>query len=218
MSLRLRIALVVAAVVAVVVVAVGVTLHRSTEAALVDEIDGDLLQRVAPALGPGEPRRDRFPIDRFRDLTQRDNFLAPTRTDPFAEAVGFDALARVIDGRGDIRGVLAGEFDAPTDPALLAAVTEGPVIVDGTVDGARARVVTFRLTENAYVQIARPLDEVESVLSSLRRRTALIGGIAIAAAAVAYHRLRHRGRSRSSTRHCRTPTPWCRSRTPRSSP
>lgn len=184
MSLRFRIAAVVAAVVAVVVVAVGVTVHRSTERALIDEIDDDLVGRVRPPADDGE-RAPRFALERFRDLTQRDAFRAGARTDPFGAVVGFDALARVIDAEGNVRGELAGEFDAPTDPDLIAAAQDGPVLTDGMVGGERARVVSFALPGGAVVQLARPLDEVEAVLDSLRDRTIVVGAVAIAAAALA---------------------------------
>ena len=183
MSLRLRIALVVASVVAVVVVAVGFSLLRSTEAALIDEIDGDLLQRVT-ARGRGDGPQVRLPFDRFGELERGELSRAGNRGDPFGAVVGFDALARVIDSDGNVLGVLAGGFDASTDADLLDEARSAPVLHDGSADGGRIRVVTAALGRDVFVQLARPLDEVDAVLSTLRWRTGLIGGLAIAAAAV----------------------------------
>ena len=182
MNLRLRIALALAAVATVVVVAVGISVHRTTETELVGEVDADLLARVRP-LDPAAV--DRIPLERFRDLSRREAFAAGQRVDPFVALVGFDALVRVLDAEGNERGRLAGAFLAPNDPALLAAAREGPVLHDGSTLEGRARVVTVGLPNDAFIQLARPLDEVDAVLADLRRRSIVIGAVAIAAAAVA---------------------------------
>lgn len=182
MSLRLRIALVLAGVVAAVVVAVGISVHRTTRSELVGEIDGDLLRR-ADLLDPDA--EDRIPLERFRDLSRREAFAAGARVDPFVALVGFDALVRVLDADGNERGRLAAPFLAATDPELLRAASQRPVLHEGsTLDGS-VRVVTVGLPNGAFIQLARPLEEVEAVLVDLRRRTIVTGTLAIAAAAAA---------------------------------
>jgi two-component system, OmpR family, sensor histidine kinase MprB len=188
MTLRVRIVAVVSIVVAAVVLVVGVSLHRSTESSLVGEIDADLLER-ADALRP--ERVANRPVSE-EDLERLQEFggFGPDlgarfrggRTDPFGRTVGFDVLARVLDGDGVVRLVLDTEFEASTDEALLADALLEPVLSDGSSPDGDVRVVTAALPTDGFVQYARPLDEVNTVLDSLRTRTVLIGLLAIAGA------------------------------------
>ena len=190
MTLRVRIVAVVAFVVAAVVLVVGVLVHRSTESALVGEIDADLVER-AEALRP-----DRVPARPIsaEDLARLQGFeglgsdfgprLRGGRTDPFGRTVGFDVLARVLDESGRVRLVLDDEFEAATDAALLEQARSGPVLSNGTVVDGDVRVVTTSLPNLGFVQFARSLDEVDAVLDSLRARTAAIGLAAIVGAGV----------------------------------
>jgi signal transduction histidine kinase len=190
MSLRIRIVAVVAVVVALVVLVVGVLVHRSTEDALVHEVDVDLIGR-AEALQRG-PAADR-PIS-AEDLARLQQFeglggqfgerARGGRTDPFGRTVGFDVFARVLDESGAVRLVLDGEFEADTDDATLTLARLSPVLTNGTSADGEVRVVTAALPNLGFVQFARSLDEVESVLASLRRRTVLIGAAAIVGAGV----------------------------------
>lgn len=188
MTLRVRIVAVVAVVVAAVVLVVGVLVHRSTESSLVGEIDADLVERaeaLRPDRVPGRPISD-------ADLERLQQFegVAPLlgerlrggRTDPFGQTVGFDVLARVLDESGAIRLVLDAEFEAATDADLLARARVGPVLTDGTSAGGDVRVVTTSLPNLGFVQYARSLEEVDSVLASLRFRTLVIGLSAIVGA------------------------------------
>ncbi len=187
MTLRVRIVGVVAVVVAVVVLVVGVSLHRSTESSLVGEIDDDLQERALAfdQVGRGPGRRG-FTPEQFERFSQFDasGRFGGVRLDPFGPVVGFDALVRVIDDTGAVSGVLDAEFDASTDGDLLEAARLGPVLTDGTSDGERVRVVTVEVQDVGFVQFARPLDEVDSVLSDLRTRTIVIGLAAIVGAGV----------------------------------
>ena len=182
MTLRTRIVGLVCVVVAAVVVVVGISVHRSTESSLIAEVDDDLLERAAvlDRVGRGADRRPLTPeqIEQFRQFDGGGRF-GPSRADPFGLAVGFDALARVVNESGEVRGTLDAEFDAATDAAFLASALEGPVLSDGTGDAGRVRVVTVAVTETSFVQFARPLDEVDSVLAQLRTRSILIGLAAI---------------------------------------
>jgi len=182
-TLRVRIVAVVSVVVAAVVLVVGVSLHRSTESSLVGEIDADLLDR-ANAVRPDRTPGSEVDFDRL----ERFEVFAPQfrggRTDPFGRAVGFDAFARVLDETGAVRVVLDDEFDASTDSALLEQARTSPVFTNGTSEGGDVRVVTVALPNLGFVQFARPLDEVDAVLDSLRTRTAVIGLSAILGAGV----------------------------------
>ncbi|MEM7142240.1 MAG: ATP-binding protein [Actinomycetota bacterium] len=190
MTLRLRIVGVVTLVVALVVLVVGVSLHRSTERSLVGEVDEDLLERVQPLTIDRTPGRispeELQLLAEFRGIEpdQGVGRFRGGRTDPFSSVVGFDALARVIDEEGFVRGTLESEFVAPTTDDVLASARVAPVLSDGDADGERVRVVTASLPNVGFVQIARPLDEVDAVLEDLRFRTILIGGLAILGAGV----------------------------------
>jgi two-component system sensor histidine kinase MprB len=180
-TLRVRIVAVVTMVVAAVVLVVGVSLHRSTESTLVGEIDADLLDRASalrPDRNPGRPASD-FDLERLQRFEEFAPQLRGGRTDPFGRTVGFDALARVLDETGAVRVVLDDEFEASTDPALLEQARTAPVFTNGTSETGDVRVVTAALPNLGFVQFARPLDEVDAVLDSLRTRTALIGLLAI---------------------------------------
>lgn len=188
MTLRVRIVGVVVALVAAVVVVVGVSLHRSTESSLVSEVDEDLLTRVRPVVERGNgrfPAADLELLEQFRDGEDVTPRLRGGRTDPFAAIVGFDALARVVAPNGAVRGTLDAGFEASTHATLLEAAADGPVLSDGESEDGRVRVVTAALPNGTFVQLARPLDEVDAVLDELRTRTVLIGALAILGAGVA---------------------------------
>jgi len=187
-TLRVRIVAVVAVVVAAVVLVVGVLVHRSTESSLVGEIDADLVERaeaLRPDRVPGRPISDED-LERLQQFEGAAPLLGERlrggRTDPFGQTVGFDVLARVLDESGEIRLVLDAEFEAATDAELLARARMGPVLTDGTSAGGDVRVVTTSLPNLGFVQYARSLEEVDSVLASLRARTLVIGLSAIVGA------------------------------------
>ncbi len=187
MTLRVRIVGLVTVVVAVVVSVVGVSLFRSTESSLVGEIDDDLLGRAEQIHRPGrDPDRRGLTPEQFAEFGRfgQPGGRLPGRTDPFGALVGFDAFVRVLDGSGAVRGVLDAEFDAATDASLLADAVRGPVLSDGSSERGRVRVVTVALDGMGFIQFARPLDEVDAVLSDLRIRTSALGLVAIVAAGV----------------------------------
>ncbi len=185
MSLRLRVSLALAAVVAVAVVAAGYSIHRATESSLIAEIDADLLERseIISNRGP-EPTRG-FDDEALGRLRRIGRLIVSGRVDPFESLVAFDALARVVDSRGAVIGAFEQEFTASRDPSLLEDARSAPVLHDGSSRSGAVRVVTVALPQAGFVQIARPLDEVEAVLDDLRLRTGLIGGLAIVGAALA---------------------------------
>jgi two-component system sensor histidine kinase MprB len=178
-SLRIRVALLVAGVVTVTVVIVGFTSVRAARTELHGEIDQDLLRRAAD-VGQAEELRPGGPalgVDRRR---------VPPREDLFRLFVAFDAQARVIDATGETVITLDQPFDAPTDSDYLAEVSRsGPLLttVDGTDDPIR--VVTVETSGGLYVQLARSLHEADAAVAGLRRRVISLGALAVAGAALA---------------------------------
>ncbi len=179
MTLRFRIALVVAAVVTVAVSVVGISVFNAARTELIEEVDLDLLNRSRIATGPDRPE-----------------FGGPGgvpfgRRGPETEAVRFERLisaqtfARVLDRSGQLLGLVGEEFEAPTDASSLEAAAAGPVVGDGTIAGEPARVVTIAIAEAGFLQLARPLGEIDQSLEDLRGKIILIGAAAIAAAAAA---------------------------------
>lgn len=180
MSLRSRIALLVAGVVTVVVTVVGVTSVRAAEAELREAIDDDLLERAAAVHGAEDFSRG------SRGLRTSRPGRVPPRDDLFRLFVSFDARAQLLDHDGAALLTLDEAFDGPTDPEFLAIVSEsGPRLV--TVDGPdeSLRVVTVEAEGGLYVQLARSLQEVDGVIDDLQRRVFFLGGLAVAAAALA---------------------------------
>ena len=180
MSLRARVALLVAAVVTVIVAVVGVTSVRAAEAELVEEIDDDLRERAVQ-------------VARADDIRQRGPGLrpgfegrVPPRDDLFRLFVAFDARARVLDPDGETLLTLDESIEAPSDPDFLAEVSRsGPQIVTASGEGQSFRVVTVEAPGGLYVQLARSLEEVDQAIGDLQRRVLFLGSLAVAGAALA---------------------------------
>ena len=191
MTLRVRVALLVAAVVTVVVAAVGWTAVRAARAELTEEVDQDLLERAAVVFA--EPRGDFWAGSRARRSTGIWSLL---RADPLGALVSPDAYARVIvtdldagaGAGGAIRGkvIVALDDDIGTVPdieRLERARRRGPVMETINVDGLSLRLMTVRAADGVYVQVARPLDEVDNAVEDLRRQVLLFGLAAVSVAA-----------------------------------
>ncbi|MFQ5557590.1 MAG: ATP-binding protein [Acidimicrobiales bacterium] len=188
MTLRARVALLVAGVVTAVVAIVGVSAVRTADRELRQEIDDDLLERASavqgdrrfgegrfPGLGPGRPGAP--PVARRP---------GPPRIDAFGLFVQFDVLARVVDADGRVLLTLDDEIGAAPDPEVLAeAAGSGPRLA--TVSGAAGdlRLLTVQAAPGVFVQLARPLAEVDEALSDLRERVVLLGAAAVLVAALA---------------------------------
>ena len=192
MSLRLRVALLVAAVVTVAVAAVGWSAVRSARAELTEEVDQDLLERASLVIA--EPGGDFW----SRALGRVSPRIGPLlREDPLGSLVSFDAYARVvvtdleatsgrIRGRGEV--ILTFDDDIGTVPdvaRLERARLTGLVLETVRVSGLRLRLMTVAAGDGVFVQVARPLEEVENAVGDLQRQVLLFGSLAVAAAAVA---------------------------------
>ena len=191
MTLRVRVALLVAAVVAVAVAAVGWAAVRSARAELTEEVDIDLVSRAGLVFD--DPRRD-FLAHVLR-LTDEDRRIGPLlRADPLGSLVSLDAYARVVvmdlGPLGDrVRGgevILTLDDDIGTAPdvgRLERARREGPVLETVSVKGLRLRLMTVQASDGVFVQVARPLHEVDNAVEDLRQQVLLFGSLAVALAA-----------------------------------
>lgn len=165
MTFRTRLALSSAVAVAVAVVAASVGAYFLVQDQLVDEVDAALLER-ARVFGPFDgmhPRRG--PEPRFGGAGGYVQVVTPTGTT--LRPGGADSTPLPV-----------------TDATLaVAAGSRDAFLADVDVDGVHLRVLTTPL-RGAALQVARPLDEVDQVLSELRTGLVVIGsaGIALAVA------------------------------------
>lgn len=163
MSLRWKIALALAAIASVATVAVGAANYRSTRDRLHTEIDRSLIAvdaRIgAGVFGPGNPLPERGPL------------------------AGFDAQIIRTDGT-----IVQRTLDVPLPVTELDLGLIGQrgrsIVTTVTVGDESYRVRTVGLPRGA-VQIARSLEETESVLQSLRRQTLLWTAIVVVVATAA---------------------------------
>ena len=153
MSLRLRIAVVVAAVVAFTVAVVGVRVYGAAESELVEEVDLELLGRAGGfAGGPGRPLIDDFTPANLRGPSA-DESEGGRPSGPFGPRTFFEqsvtrsAFARVLDAEGATLVTIGADLEA--DLAIEAYPEPGaePVVTDGSIEGERARVVTVAVNE-----------------------------------------------------------------------
>ena len=193
MTLRVRVALLVAAVVAVAVAAVGWAAVRSARAELTEEVDIDLMARAGLLFD--EPRRDFF--SQVLGLTGEDRRIGSLlRADPLGSLVSLDAYARVVvtdldpglEGvvhRGEVILTLDDDIGTVPDARRLerARHRDGPMLETVSVEGLRLRLMTVEASDGVFVQVARPLAEVDSAVEDLRQRVLLFGFLAVTAAA-----------------------------------
>jgi two-component system sensor histidine kinase MprB len=102
-------------------------------------------------------------------------------TDP-GEGVGY---SQVIDSSGSATKLPASSETLPVSAQseALAKKGSGSRIFDATVDGQHVRILTVGFEPGHAVEVARPLDEVDSVLGKIRLILVILtaGGIALAA-------------------------------------
>lgn len=165
MSLRWKIALSLAVIALTATTAVGVISYRSTSVRLVDEIDRSITEASVQMLGRVVDGRMQVPNRGLLEVYS----------------------VRVIDDGG--RTVASSFAQSPPVTSAAASVIGFPRALDRStvsVNGTDLRIHTIGLAEGA-IQIARPLDEVESVLDDVRRRTiTLVVVVSLAAAALGW--------------------------------
>jgi two-component system sensor histidine kinase MprB len=165
MGLRWKIALSLATVALIATSAVGFISYRTTSTRLLDEVDRSIVQASQQMLDQARDDRIRVPSRGLLEVywvrvLGSDGSVAATS---FPDGVAIEPAAASVIGQA--RG-----FDRATV----------------SVDGGEARVHTIGLP-NGAVQIGRSLDEVDSVLDDLRRRTLLLViAVSMAAALVGW--------------------------------
>jgi two-component system, OmpR family, sensor histidine kinase MprB len=94
--------------------------------------------------------------------------------------------AQVVFADGRIERPEQGGITLQSDPRVLAVArgTERDYLSDQEADGSHLRVYTRRIAEGVAIQIARPLDEVDSLLSRLGIVLVIVSGVGIAAGGV----------------------------------
>lgn len=166
MSFRTRLALASALAVAIAVVVASASAYLLVRAELRDEVDDALRSRAA--LAPREP------VD--------DGELDPIRPPRFGGPAG---VMQVVSSSGVALRTDASAPELPVTAAALAVARgeRASALEDVTVDGAHLRMLTRPIGDDLALQLARPLDEVDAVLSHLRLLLTLasVGGIGLAA-------------------------------------
>ena len=174
MPLRRRLALVAATVVAIAIVAAVLVCYLVVRGQLRGQVD-DALRAQAIAVQQGE----------FHALAQQLPGIPPSAGGP--------AQYVQIVGAGGPPLLRQGDLSLPIDPRTRAVARGGSAaaLSDIHIGNNHLRELTFPVTvsdngqvESAAVQLARPLNGVDHVLSNLRLILALValGGIALAAA------------------------------------
>jgi two-component system sensor histidine kinase MprB len=182
-SLRTRIAAVAGLAVAVAVIVAAAVVYLGVRAELRGEVDNALHDRAEPLArfagagdggggpgpGPPGPLRGRELRPDLRDV-------------PFGGASGYAQLVRP-DGT-----VLAPMGASASLPVLeraraIAESGSGEYLTDLRVDGVHLRVLTMAAPSGGAIQVARPLDEIDSQLRQILVILILVGagGIAIGA-------------------------------------
>jgi two-component system, OmpR family, sensor histidine kinase MprB len=174
MSFRRRLMLAcAAAVAAAVVLATGLT-YWFVRDTLRDQIDSSLSGARPFGGALPEARRDAL---MFRGRVDRFEFASPLD--------GPVLFVQLVRRDGDLE-VPPGERPVTlADPAKVAAVARGvqePFFSDAEIDGSHVRVYTAPTATGDVFQVARPLDEVDDTLGTLRLGLAFIVLLGIAGA------------------------------------
>jgi two-component system sensor histidine kinase MprB len=180
MTLRARIAAVAGVAVAVAILATAVFTYLAVRSSLRGEIDRSL-ERRAEGLSdagerpgvPGGPRGQGVgpppPAERLR----------PPGRSRFGGAEGY---AQFVSATGTVRRPPGAEVELPVDDQAqeIAKAGEGRRLTDMEVDGTHVRVLTQGVRGRGAVQVARPLDEVDSQLDDLLVALFALGAVGIA--------------------------------------
>jgi two-component system sensor histidine kinase MprB len=176
-SFRRRLTLAAAAAVAVVALLTAVAAYAIVRGELRGQIDDSLRERADPlarfggALGRQGPGGPAPPFDPG----------LPPQSERFGGPVGYVQLIDA-DGRAQRLGGGAPRLPVDEDASRLARTGGEATLTDADVDGTHVRVLTEPRPGGGAVQIARPLDEVDSVLADMRLilGAVLVLGVALA--------------------------------------
>jgi two-component system OmpR family sensor kinase len=194
LRLRTRLALAVAAVLLVTIVLSGAVLVRGTRAALVDEVDAELIGFAGRAHG-ARPQDSKPPSSE----SAQDGPVAGTQDDdPYA----MPYVRLVYDADGTLLVVERSGYKDDPDPLPAVPDVASGAVADrnGTirtvrsVDGSmRYRLLVLRDPDGTVTMAAAPLTEVDRTVAGLVRRLLLVGAIALATATLASWWLIRRG-------------------------
>jgi two-component system sensor histidine kinase MprB len=176
MTIRRRLSLVAAAAVAIAVALASIAVYLAVQANLRGEVDSALRERAQQIQV----------VSRFRGPLRQPPKLAAGRP-PQARFGGAAGVVQLITPSGKVRATPPDNQIRIPPSAAARAVASGEsdatLLTDQTVAGDHLRVLTAPLQGGGAVQVARPLDEVDSVLHKLVLILAAItaGGIGLAA-------------------------------------
>ena len=173
MNFRTRLILAAAVAVAVAIALTSAFVYTSVRSALLDPIDDQLRRRVASY--------QEVPLGFYCD-EPGDVPVLGVRGEPLGGPTGYVQV--ICPGEATYRPT--GEdvvLPVSARARAVAAGEEDAFFTDATVEGTRARVLTAPHDDFVAIQIARPLDEVDSVLERLRLVMAAValGGVGLAA-------------------------------------
>ena len=207
MSFRTRLSVLVAAAVAVSVIAASVTLYFVVRAQLLGQVDATLRERatsvrsVAVVLPGGTVAGGM--VQSFNPGAGTGAFCAFTRSGalpsppasctkpvPFSDLPppalgGAGGFTQYVDQQGHVTVAIDERVSLPVtaDDRAVAAGAGNIIFEDATVAGTQVRIATAPAGSGLAVQVARPLDEVNTLLGHLRWILVGvgIGGIVLAA-------------------------------------
>jgi len=206
-NFRNRVSLLAGAAVAVSVVAASLTLYFVVRHQMLEQVDASLRDRV-PTLGsivvspkgtgtgldvngtkqlqPGAVRCviiEPGPVPEPPPATCPNPVTVQNLPPPKLGGPG--GFSQFVDSQGHVTLPLFENVSLPVTSADLdvAAGTRGMLFEDATVQGTPVRVVTAPVFKGVAIQVARPLDEVDTVLSHLRWILIAVcaAGVAVAA-------------------------------------
>ncbi len=173
MKLRTRIAVVAAAAVAVAVVLVSAAAFVAARQQLRSEIDGSLVDRAVAIQHLGDDPEGLVGAE--GPMRRGFGFLAGSR------GPAFDTVYyQVTLPTGE---VLIPEGQEVLPSADLDAAADGLVLTDARVDDVHVRMVTVNTELLGFVQIARPLTEVDATLAGLAAALFVFGTVGVLLAA-----------------------------------
>jgi two-component system sensor histidine kinase MprB len=163
-SFRTRLALASSAAVAIAVIAASAGAYAIVRDELRDEIDRSLRERSA-FVEPGfRMRHPRFPKPALGGASG------------YLQLVGSDGSQVRLDGE---------EIALPVSERTIELAREGgpEFLTDATVNGTHVRILTAQVAPGVAMQLARPLEEVDAVLSRLRWLFSIVSLLGIGLAA-----------------------------------
>jgi two-component system, OmpR family, sensor histidine kinase MprB len=189
MSLRMRIAAAAGLAVAIAVVVVAAVVYLGVRGQLRGEVDDSLRDRAEQVVRFAEGHQRGAPPGFFRPGDGPPPGAVPGEVPLRAEPAPFGgtvSFVQFVAPDGGVRRVAGAGRSLPVgdEAERIASEGEGSELTDLDVDGNHLRVLTTGLPGGGAIQVARPLEEVDSQLESIAIVLALVGvgGILLSAA------------------------------------